>query len=68
MELPLTEAVKVCCWPVVRPARLGLMLTVTFPEDAAVMVKVADADLDESVTDLAESVTVAGLGTDPGAV
>jgi hypothetical protein len=69
LELPLTEAAKVCRWPVVRPARLGLMLTVTLPGGGgAVMVKVADAVLLVSATDLADTVTVAGLGTEPGAV
>ena len=65
---PATVAVKVCDWLMVRPARLGLMLTDTGTGGATVMVIVEVAVLVVSVTDLAVTATVAGLGTVPGAV
>ena len=66
--LPVTVAVKVCCWRVVSAARFGLMVTFTDPVMTEVIVNVAVALLVVSATDLAVSVTVAGFGTLAGAV
>ena len=66
--LPETVAVNVWLCPLVRPTRLGLTVTETPPVDCVVTVIVVVADLVESATDLAVSVTVAGAGTVPGAV
>jgi hypothetical protein len=63
--LPPTVAAKVCVWPVVSPARLGLTLTVTGTD---VMVMVTAVVLAVSATDCAVSVTVGGAGGVPGAV
>ena len=62
-----TVALKVCVCPTVTDAPVGATLTVT-GGGGAVMVIVALALFVGSVTDVANSVTVAGLGTVVGAV
>lgn len=62
-----TVAVKACDCPVCTDALVGETLTPT-GSGGAVTVMVAVAVLVESATDVAVSVTVAGLGTPVGAV
>jgi len=66
--VPVTEAVNVWAWPVVSASRTGLMVTATPVVTAVVIVRVAEAVLVGSVTDVAVAVTVAGVGTLAGAV
>jgi len=66
LALPFTVAENAKVWPVVSPPRLGEIATVVEP--AVAIVIVADALLVVSATDVAFSVTVAGDGTDAGAV
>lgn len=63
---PVTVAVKVWAWPVVRAARTGLMATEAEPPTTAVMVIVTEAVFVLSVTEVAVAVTVAGVGTVAG--
>ena len=63
-----TVAVKFNAWDTTIPPRLGVSATVTPPPLAACTVIVADADFVVSATEVAFSVTVAGVGTAPGAV
>ena len=67
-EFPVTVAVNVWVWPVVRPTRTGLTLTETEPVDGAVMLMVSAAVFVESATDVAVTVTAAGEGKLAGAV
>jgi hypothetical protein len=66
LALPLTVALNVKVWPIVMPPRFGKMATVVAPEATTVIV--ADELIEESATEVAVIVTVAGEGTVAGAV
>ena len=63
-----TVAVKFSACETTIPPRLGVSVTATVPPLAAVTVMVAEADFVPSATEVAFKVTVAGVGTLPGAV
>ena len=64
--LKVLRTVAVNCW--VLPATTSSEVGDTDTETGGRMVTEADADLVESATEVAVTVTWAGLGTDPGAV
>ena len=64
----VTVAVKFNVCDTGIPPRFGVRLTLTLPDTTAVMVIVAAADFETSATEVAVSVTVAGVGTLAGAV
>jgi hypothetical protein len=66
--LPVTVAVNVWACPVVRATRTGLMATEAEPVDGAVMLIVAAAVFVASATDVAVTITTAGVGAVAGAV
>ena len=67
--LPVTVAVKAWLWPVVSAARTGLMATEAEPPPTTeVMVITAEAVFVPSLTEVAVTVTPAGVGTVTGAV
>jgi hypothetical protein len=63
-EVPVTVDVNCCVFPVITCAVAGEVVTAT----GGRTVTVDDADLVESATEVAVTVTCAGLGTVPGAV
>ena len=63
-EVLITVAVNCCVFPATTSAVVGEILTIT----GGRTVTMADADLVESATEVAVTVTCAGLGTVPGAV
>ena len=63
-EVPVTVEVNCCVFPAIICAVVGEIFTTT----GGRMVTVADAALEESATDVAVTVTCAGVGTVPGAV
>jgi hypothetical protein len=65
LVVPLTVAVSCCVAPSMTVGVLGVTLTMT---TGAVMVMVTVSDLLASFTEVAVTVTVAGLGTVSGAV
>ena len=64
----VTVAVKFNVCDTGIPPRFGVRLKLTLPDTTAVMVIVAAADFETSATEVAVSVTVAGVGTLAGAV
>jgi hypothetical protein len=63
-----TVAVSVVTCPTTNPPAFGVIVTLTPPAAVVPIVIVALADFVVCVTEVAVSVTVAGLGTAPGAV
>jgi len=63
----VTVAANCCCFVTAREAEVGLMET-EMGTGPALMVMVAGADFVPSATEVAVSVTVAGVGTAAGAV